>query len=77
MPGYEIRRIDQAACLERSLAHLYWLEPDLCSGDAPDKRLSRLRYLVSAPEALAAFRLPFPPKPGLPGVAFAGAAEAG
>jgi hypothetical protein len=54
---------------QQAAAGLAGLAP-LLPAEAPYPGLHRARWLFGAAEAGAAFRLPFPPEPGLPGVAF-------
>jgi hypothetical protein len=67
-------RVLKAATSNRVASHLHdllLLEPILINNTLADPRFSRLRYMVDALEACAAFRFPFPPDGGIPGVSFA------
>lgn len=69
-PGYQTEIISGPQEVEYCRRSMYWLEPLAHETPAVDPRFARLRYLFGVREALAAFRFPFPPDGGLPGVMF-------
>jgi hypothetical protein len=70
IPGFEAVGIEDADCRRQALDHLARLDPVESSPAVFDPRFQRLRWLMSAREALSAFRWPYPPENGLPGVGF-------
>jgi hypothetical protein len=62
-------------CLERWRTALFWLEPDFTDDAPPDPRFARLRYMMDVQEAHTAFRLPFPPRVGIPGASLSMAGD--
>ena len=69
-PGYQSASISDPREVELCRRSLHWLEPMAYETPSVDPRFARLRYLFGVREALAAFRCPFPPEGGLPGVQF-------
>ena len=70
VPTFQVRNPTNMAELEHWRTQLYCLEPDHQPAGGLDARFSHLRKLVGLQEALALFRLPFPPEAGIPGVTF-------
>jgi hypothetical protein len=72
IPGYQVIRCKQKDQVLRVLENLLWLEPDIVEDEMTIAEFKRIRYLFSIEEAQAAFRWPFPPANGIPGVQIAG-----
>ena len=70
-PRYQIKKISNEDSVQ--LIHdVRWLELNL-SQTITDSRFARMYYLVGTTEADTLFRLPFPPKVGIPNVSLAAA----
>ena len=69
-PRYQIKKISNKDSVQSLIRDVRWLELSL-SQTIADSRFARMHYLVDTNEADTLFRLPFPPKTGIPNVSFA------
>jgi hypothetical protein len=69
-PGFEAVGLTEGDATDLALKNIAMLEPVITPAVCSDMRLQRMRWLMGAREALAAFRWPYPPENGLPGVVF-------
>ncbi len=67
-PGYQVIRIDDETQLQKAKTMLKRVDIGMIDETIPDIRFQKLRYISGIQEVIAALRLPFPPKVGLPGV---------
>jgi hypothetical protein len=69
-PGYQVAQPADPGSLARCLDALRRAGRFSLQADLFDERFARLRDMVDASEALAAFRFPYPSAEGIPGVTF-------